>query len=445
MFDRFSQKIQSIVRSMRQKGALTEADVDATLREIRIALLEADVALPVVKKMVLDIRNEAIGSRIIQSINPAQMIVKIVHDHLVAILGSPEPLRLRGSPAMLMVAGLQGSGKTTSCAKIGHFLTQRTKKKVLLVSLDVYRPAAQKQLEILAERHQLASLPIQEGEKPMAILQRAMAWSQTHCIDVVILDTAGRLHIDESMMDELKSLKAQANPSDILLVADAMTGQDAVRTAQTFHEALSLTGLVLTRADGDGRGGAALSMRQMTQCPIQFLGVGEKIHQLEAFDPKRIADRILDMGDVVALVEHAQILMEEQDSEALAKTMAKGRFTLNEFALAMQQMRKAGGASSLFSMMPGFQAMSAHIDPQRVERDAKRDLAVIQSMTALERRSPTVLNASRRKRIAKGAGVDVATVNRLIKKFDAAQLMVKKFSKMGLKDQVRMGLSKFFG
>jgi signal recognition particle subunit SRP54 len=446
MFDRFSQKLQKVIQSLRQRGALTEQDVEMALREIRMALLEADVALSVVKTLVEEIRSAAVGAQIVKSINPAQMVVKLVHDHLVSVLGEmPSPLQFQGSqPSVIMMVGLQGGGKTTTSVKLANFIQKNERKKPLLVSLDVYRPAAQKQLEILAQSHSLLSLPIIENEKPSEIIKRALEWASSHLAEVIILDTAGRLHIDVPMMAELKIIQNQTRPREVLLVADAMTGQDAVRTAQAFHQELSLSGIILTRVDGDGRGGAALSMRQVTQCPIKFLGVGEKIHQLEIFDPERIANRILDMGDVVALVEKAQSLMEEEESEKATAKMLKGQFNLKDFETLMSRVEKSGGASQFLSMLPGFQSVQSQVDPQQVEKTIRHDLAIIRSMTEEERKNPKILNGSRRKRIAKGSGVDVMTVNRLIKKFDSSLQIMRKLRQMGPQNLLRSGLSKLF-
>ena len=435
MFENFSQKITAVFDKIRGKGGLSEADINETLREIRIALLEADVALSVVKSCIASIKEKALGQDVIKSITPGKMIIKIVFDHLVDLLGGEAPaptaseiLKLAVKPpANIMIVGLQGSGKTTSSCKIGSFIRKHTNKKVLLVSLDIYRPAAQLQLEIVGRNDGLATLPIIEGQKPLEIVARAMHHAKEIAADVVIYDTAGRGHADEVMIEELKVLEKRINPSEILLVADAVTGQVAVTVASAFAAAVSLSGLVLTRIDGDGRGGAALSMKTITGCPIKFLGTGERIADLELFDARRMADRILDRGDIVALVEKAAELQNSVEAETSVKRMQKGIFDMNDMQQQMQQMLKMGGLSGLMNLLPGVKNIKQKMADANIDdKVIKRQIAIIQSMTPQERAQVDILNGSRRKRIAKGSGVDVSDVNKLVKQFDQMRLIMKK-------------------
>lgn len=448
MFQTLTNRLTTVFDKIRGRGALTEADVNAALREIRIALLEADVALPVVKEFIEGVREKAVGQEVIRSISPGQMVVKIVSDHLVEMLGSePVPINVAAvSPMAMLMVGLQGSGKTTSSAKLARYLTQKMNKKVLLASLDIYRPAAQLQLETLAQQLSIASLPIEPGEKPLQITQRAMQMGRTHGFDVVILDSAGRLHIDEELMQEVAEVKKFANPIETFLVADAMTGQDAVTIAREFHEKVGVTGIILTRIDGDARGGAALSMRSITGCPIKFLGVGEKTDQLELFQPDRIAGRILDMGDVVGLVEKAAEVIDQKEAEKMASKMQKGTFDLNDMASQIEQMMKMGGMNSMLSLLPGIGKMKEKIAASGMD-DAlfKRQIAIIHSMTKQERRNHKILNGSRRRRIAAGCGQTPADVNRLLKQFEQMQAVMKKVSKMGKGGMIRQGLKGLFG
>jgi len=443
MFDALSTKLTDVFNKLRKRGALGEEDVTLALREIRIALLEADVALPVVKDFVDKVKEKAIGQEVLKSITPGQMVVKIVHDHLIELLGQETvPLKLGGNtPHVLFMVGLQGSGKTTSSAKLAKFLKDTLRKKVLLASTDIYRPAAREQLEILGQQIQVESLDIRADEKPLSIAKRALEKAKLEGFDVLLVDTAGRLHIDDALMDELSELQKILKPQEILLNVDAMIGQDAVKVAQGFQEKLALTGVILSRMDGDARGGAALSMRAMTGCPIKFCGVGERPDQLETFSPDRVAGRILDMGDIVSLVEKASVIASEEDMEALQKKMEKGQFDLDDMAMQLRQISKMGGISSLLGMMPGMGQIKDKIAGAGLDDSlVKRQLAIIQSMTKKERKDSKILNGSRRKRIANGSGTTVAEVNRLLKQYMDMQDVMKRFNKGGKKGFMRHGL-----
>ena len=436
MFDALGDRLAGIFEKLTRRGALSEADVTEALGEVRVALLEADVALPVVKDFVEAVKERATGQDVLRSVTPGQMVIKIVHDQLVETLGAETAeIDLRGTPpvAILMV-GLQGSGKTTTSAKLGLRLKKRAKKKVLLASLDVYRPAAQQQLAVLGEQAGVAVLPVVLGERPLAIAKRAMESGRREGYDVVILDSAGRLHIDADLMDEVSAVRAEAKPTETLLVADAMTGQDAVNMAREFHDKVGITGLVLTRVDGDARGGAALSMKAVTGQPIKLMGVGEKLDDLETFSAEGIAGRILGMGDVVGLVEKVSEAVEAEEAEKLAAKMMKGQFSLDDMATQFRQLRKMGDVKGMLSMLPGIgkiknQLAEADID----DRTIARQEAVILSMTAAERRKPKLLNGSRRRRIAAGSGTSVQDVNRVLKQFQQMSAMMKKMGKMGKK------------
>jgi signal recognition particle subunit SRP54 len=449
MFDSLQERLSGVFDKLTRRGALSEADVSAALREVRVALLEADVALPVVKDFVEGVREKAIGQEVLRSVTPGQMVVKIVHDHLVETLGTESVgLDLRATaPVGIMLVGLQGSGKTTSCAKIARRLQEREKKKVLMASLDVRRPAAQEQLKVLGVQAGVATLPIVPGEPPVAIAKRAMQTGALEGYDVVLLDTAGRLAIDEALMAEVAAVRDAARPHESLLVADAMTGQDAVNVATAFKDRVGLTGIVLTRVDGDARGGAALSMRAVTGCPIKLIGVGEKLDALEAFHPDRIASRILGMGDVVSLVEKAAETIEAEEAEKLAKKLQKGTFDLDDFAKQLQQMQKMGGLSSLMGMLPGMsgaqmqQLKKAKLDDGVV----KRQLAMLSSMTPGERKKPDLIKASRKQRIAVGSGTSVQDVNKLLKQHKDATRIMKRVQKMGKKGMLRGGLGGLMG
>lgn len=429
MFGGLSNKLGTIFDRLRGRGALTESDVNEAMREIRIALLEADVALPAVKKVIADIKERAVGHEVLKSITPGHMIVKIVNDHLVELLGGTiSPLNLAAStPVILMVVGLQGSGKTTSAAKLAQFLTKKERKKVLLASTDIYRPAAQEQLEVLAAQISIPSLPIVVGEGPLAVALRGYDAAKRAGADVYIIDTAGRLHMDEVLMDELVGIKAALPVTETLLVVDAMTGQDAVTIANGFQTQVGVTGIILTRVDGDARGGAALSMKVVTGCPIKFVGLGERTDQFDVFYPDRIAGRILGMGDVVGLVEKAAESFNEEEAQKLAQKMSKGHFDLNDLASQLKQVSKMGGLGGMMQLLPGMSKLQGKIqDAGLDDKLVARQLAMIRAMTPYERRSPKVLNASRKRRIAAGSGMQVQDLNRLLKQYqDMATLMKK--------------------
>jgi signal recognition particle subunit SRP54 len=444
MFDSLQSRLGATFDRLRGRGALTEADVEEALKDIRTALVEADVALPVVKDFIDKVRPRAGGADVIRSVTPGQLVVKIVHDVLVETLGSDSSaLNLGSPPAPILMVGLQGSGKTTSSAKLASMLTTREKKKVLMASLDVSRPAAMEQLRVLGEQAGVATLPIVAGQDPVAIARRAMASAKVGGYDVLILDTAGRQHIDEQLMSEVAQVKAQVNPHETLLVADSLTGQDAVNIAKSFNERVSLSGIILTRADGDARGGAALSMRAVTGAPIKFLGVGEKLDALEPFHPDRVARRILDMGDVVSLVEKAAETIDKEKAEKLAAKMKKGSFDMDDLAQQLQQMKKLGGMQGVLSMLPGVGKAKSQLDAAGLDdKILTRQEAIISSMTKHERRDPDVINGSRRKRIAHGAGVEVSEVNKLLKMHRQMSDVMKKVGKGG---RAMQGLSQMFG
>ena len=419
MFDNLSEKLGGILDRLTGRGALSEADVDAAMREVRRALLEADVSLEVVSDLVARVREQAIGATVVKSVTPGQMVVKIVHDELVKTLGADGEGGIdliAVPPVAIMMVGLQGSGKTTTTAKLARRLTQRDKRKVLMASLDIYRPAAMEQLAVLGRDLDIQTLPIVAGQKPADIARRALSAAKLGGYDVVLLDTAGRTTLDEDMMSEAAEIKAAANPHEVLLVADSLTGQDAVNLARAFDRRVGLTGIVLTRVDGDGRGGAALSMRAVTGKPIKLIGTGEKTDALEDFHPSRIAGRILGMGDVVSLVEKAAAHIDAEKAARTAERMRKGQFDLSDMREQLVQMTNMGGLSGLMGMMPGIaklknQIASANLDDKIV----KRQIAVIDSMTRAERKNPDILKASRKKRIAAGAGLKVEEVNKVLK------------------------------
>ncbi len=444
MFESLTGKLSGVFDRLRSRGVLNETDVMEALREIRLALLDADVALPVVRDFITQVRERAVGQEVIGSVSPGQQVVKIVNDVMIAALGGEGvvPINLAAvAPVPILMVGLQGSGKTTTSGKLALRLFQRQKKKVLLASLDTQRPAAQLQLQQLAERAGVASLPIIAGQTPLDIAARAMDTGRREVYDVVILDTAGRLSIDEALMAEVQAIRAATNPAETLLVVDAMTGQDAVTTAKAFHDALGITGIVMTRMDGDARGGAALSMRAITGAPIKLVGTGEKLDALDDFHPERVAGRILGMGDVLGLVERATDIIDEAAAEKLARKMAKGTFDLEDFATQLRQISKMGSLQSILGMLPGGAKMQAQMGNAKLDpKLMKRQEAIISSMTKAERKNPDLLKASRKKRVAAGSGVQVADVNRLLKQFDDMTTMMKRMTKMGQKGLMRQGI-----
>jgi signal recognition particle subunit SRP54 len=437
LFDALTEKLGKVFDGLTGRGALSEKDVNEALREIRVALLEADVALPVVKKFIDDVRPKAVGENVIRAIKPGQQVVKIVYDALVDTLGGdaePDPLKIDSPPAVIMMAGLQGSGKTTTTGKLAKRLKETERKKVLVASLDTRRPAAMEQLKVLAGQVGVDALPIIEGQLAPDIARRAIQAAKLGGYDVLVLDTAGRTTLDEQMMNEASEIAAIARPQETLLVADALTGQDAVETARRFHERLPLTGLVLTRMDGDGRGGAALSMRSVTGLPIRFLGSGEKLDGLDVFDARRVAGRILGQGDIVALAEKAKAEIDQAEAEKLAKKMSRGQFDLEDLAGQLRQMQRMGGLGGLMDLMPGVQKAKQQMAAANInDKMLKRQEAIIMSMTPQERRKPDILAASRKRRIAAGAGVDVAEVNKVLKMHRGMADVMKKVGKGGMK------------
>jgi signal recognition particle subunit SRP54 len=438
MFDSLSDRLGGVFDRLRGRGALTEADVRAAMREVRVALLEADVALPVARDFVDKITEQAVGQQVLRSITPGQQVVKIVHDGLVEMLGADESELNLGvtPPAVVMMVGLQGSGKTTTTAKIAKRLTSgqggRDRKKVLMASLDVNRPAAQEQLAILGEQTEVATLPIVQGQQPVDIARRAIQAAKLQGFDVLMLDTAGRLHVDQGLMDEMKAVAEIANPQEILLVVDSLTGQDAVNVARAFSDQVPLTGVVLTRMDGDARGGAALSMRAVTGKPIKFAGTGEKLDAIEGFHPSRVAGRILGMGDVVSLVERAAESIQQEDAERMAQRLSKGQFDMNDLRGQLQQMKKMGGIGALAGMIPGMKkAQAAMAQSGMDDRILLRMDAIITSMTPKERSKPELLNAKRKIRVANGSGTTVQDVNKLIKMHQEMATAMKRIKKMG--------------
>jgi signal recognition particle subunit SRP54 len=445
MFEALSDRLSSVFDRLRQRGALSETDIGEALREVRVALLDADVALPVVRDFIAKARDRALGTEVLGSVTPGQQIVKIVHDVMIEELGGEGavPLSLNAAPPVpILMVGLQGSGKTTTAGKIALRLKDRARRRVLLASLDTQRPAAQLQLAQLADSAGVPSLPIVGGQTPVQIARRAMDTGRREGFDVVILDTAGRLSINQELMDEVRAVRAETNPAEILLVVDAMTGQDAVNTAMAFNDALQITGVVLTRMDGDARGGAALSMRAVTGAPIKLVGVGEKQDALEDFHPERVAGRILGMGDIVGLVEKASETIDQQEAERLAERMMRGKFDLEDYAAQLKQIGKMGSFSSIVGMLPGLGKFKDQLEGANLDQTMfRRHTAMISSMTPKERRSPDIIKASRKKRIAAGSGTSVQEVNKLLKQFDDMATMMKKMNKLGQKGLMRHGLS----
>lgn len=433
MFEALSDKLGSVFAKITSRGVLNEKDIDEAMREIRIALLEADVSLSVVKSFIAAVKEQALGEKVVRSVQPGQMVVKIVHDELVKVLGAEDSaLNLHAAPpAVILMVGLQGSGKTTTSAKIAKLLKEKHKKKVLLVSLDIYRPAAQEQLAQLAARIEVASLPVIKGELPAATTRRAMDTARKGGFDAIILDSAGRLHIDEALMNEVVEVKKIANPVETLLLADAMIGQDACTVAKEFNEKVGVTGIILTRIDGSSRAGAALSMKMVAGVPIKFLGTGEKLDEFEEFHPDRLAGRILGQGDVVSLVEKAIENVDHQEAEKMARKMMKGKFDLEDMLSQLRQMQKLGSLGSLLGMMPGLSKFKDQIEQAGGDSLVKKQEAIILSMTKAERRNPDIIKASRKKRIAAGSGVEVHEVNKLLKSYEQMSTMMKRMGKMG--------------
>jgi len=440
MFDNLTDRLGRTLNNLRGRGRLTEENIKDTMREVRMALLEADVALPVVKLFVDRVRFKALGADVLSSLTPGQMLVKIVNDELVSIMGEAnEALNLAAQPpAVVLMAGLQGSGKTTSVAKLARWLKESQKKSVMVVSCDVYRPAAIEQLKTLATEVQAEFFPSSPDQKPLAIAKAAVSQARKQFADVLIVDTAGRLHVDEEMMAEIKALHAELDPIETLFTVDSMTGQDAANTAKAFDEALPLTGVVLTKTDGDARGGAALSIREITGKPIKFLGVGEKTTALEPFHPERLASRILGMGDVLSLVEEVEAKVDRTKAEKLAKKIHKGKgFDLTDFKEQLEQMSKMGGMASMMDKLPGMGEVPDHVKSQVNDKEMGKLVAIVNSMTLKERAFPAVIKGSRKRRIAAGSGTQVQDVNKLLKQFAQMQKMMKKMKGGGMAKMMR--------
>ncbi|MCP5419471.1 MAG: signal recognition particle protein [Gammaproteobacteria bacterium] len=429
MFENLSERLMRTLKNLRGQGRLTEDNIKDALREVRMALLEADVALPVVRAFIDDVRSRAVGQEVMQSLTPGQVLVKIVKEELVKLMGEAnEELNLRTQPpAVVLMAGLQGSGKTTTVAKLSRWLKERDRKKVMVTSCDVYRPAAIAQLQTLAQQVDVTHFPSTSDQLPVDIARQALEQARRQMMDVLIVDTAGRLHVDEDMMAEIKALHAQLKPVETLFVVDSMTGQDAANTAKAFDTALPLTGVILTKADGDARGGAALSIRYITGKPIKFLGMGEKVAALEPFHPDRVASRILGMGDVLSLVEDIERRVDKEKVQKLAEKVKKGKtFDLEDFREQMEQMMSMGGIASLLEKMPGIAELPQAVKQQADDKQVKRLIAIINSMTPQERRFPNIIKGSRKRRIAGGSGTQIQEVNRLLKQFEQAQKMMRK-------------------
>jgi signal recognition particle subunit SRP54 len=442
MFDNLSTSLRKTVKNLTGRGRLTESNIEQALRDVRIALLGADVALPVVKDFINHVREKALGTEVMESLSPGQALIKVVKDRLTELMGDTfQDINLNAQPPIvILVAGLQGSGKTTTVAKLGRYLKNTHKKSVLVTSADIYRPAAIKQLETLATQLELEFEPSDAQEKPINIAKRAIKRAKNEQYDVVILDTAGRLHIDQDMMAEIKQLHKVISPTETLFIVDSMTGQDAANTAKAFNDALEITGVVLTKIDGDARGGAALSVKQITGKPIKFIGTGEKMDALEPFHPERIASRILGMGDILSLIEQVEQKVDKKNAKKVAKKLKKGkRFDLDDFLAQLEQMDKMGSITSLLGKMPGLPAISPDaIKSQLNDKKFSQMKAIIYSMTGQERRFPDVINGSRKRRIATGSGTDIPAVNRMLKQFNQLQKMMKKFAKKGgMKNMMR--------
>jgi signal recognition particle subunit SRP54 len=443
MFDNLTERLTRTFKNLRGQGRLSDENIQHALREVRLSLIEADVSLPVIKEFIEQVKQKALGQEVLTSLNPDQAFIKIVHDELIQVMGS-ERVELNFKtqpPAIILMAGLQGSGKTTSAAKLARYLQETEKKKVMLVSADVYRPAAIQQLKVLAEQIGAAFVPSQSTEQPIEIAKRALELAKKQFMDVLIIDTAGRLHIDTEMMNEIKSIHQVINPIETLFVVDSMTGQDAANTAKAFHEALPLTGVILTKTDGDARGGAALSVKQITGQPIKFLGSGEKIDALEPFHPERIASRILGMGDILTLIEEVERKADKEAGEKLAKKLSKGKsFDLEDFKQQLLQMNNMGGITGMMSKLPGMSQLPAQAMQQVNEKSMAQTVAIINSMTPKERRVPKIIIGSRKKRIAMGSGTQIQDVNKLLKQFEQMQKMMKKFSKPGGMQKMMRGI-----
>ncbi len=449
MFENLSERLSGVFDRLTKQGALNDEDVKTALREVRVALLEADVSLPVARDFVKAVQEKASGQAVTKSITPGQQVVKIVHDELVHVLqgeGEPGALKIDNAPAPILMVGLQGSGKTTTTGKLAKRLSEKNGKRVLMASLDIYRPAAQQQLQILGQQIGVDTLPIVAGESAVQIAKRAKQQATLGGYDVYMLDTAGRLQIDEILMQEVQDVRDAVNPRETLLVVDGLTGQVAVEVAEEFDGKIGISGVVLTRMDGDGRGGAALSMRAVTGKPIKFVGLGEKMDALETFEPERVAGRILGMGDIVALVEKAQDTLEAEQAEKMLKRFQKGRFNMNDLKMQLEQMIKMGGMEGVMGMMPGMAKMSKQVKESGFDdKVLKQQIALVQSMTKMERANPQILQASRKKRIAKGAGLDVADLNKLLKMQRQMSDMMKKMGKMGKGGMLKQAMSGMFG
>ena len=442
MFKSLSERLTGIFEKIKSKGSLKENDVEEALREVRIALLEADVSLSVVKEFLEKAKKKAVGSKLIKSVSPGQLVIKIVNDILVEILGhKDDPINLKATPPIvILMVGLQGSGKTTTSAKIAKKLKKKDKKKVLMASLDVQRPAAQEQLETLGKQVEVNTVDIIKDQKPIDIAKRSLDQAKKESFDVLILDTAGRLQIDDQLMNEVESVSKLTNPNEILLVSDAMIGQESVNVAKEFNDKLKLTGIVLTRLDGDARGGAALSMKSVTGCPIKLIGVGEKMDALEVFYPDRVANRILGMGDVVGLVEEASENVKKEDAEKLDKKIKKGQFSLDDLSKQLQQMKKIGGIKGILSKLPGASKIQDQMDKANIDdKVIAKQQAIISSMTLEEKNNYKILHASRKKRIALGSGTTIQEVNKLLKQYHTMLKMMKKYGKMDKKSLMRQG------
>lgn len=440
MFDNLTQRLSQTMRKLRGKGRLTEDTIKETLREVRIALLEADVALPVVSAFIGQVKERALGQEVISSLKPGEALVKIVHDELVRVMGEEnEGLDLKASPpVVVLLAGLQGSGKTTTTAKLAKYLKEQMKKKVMVVSCDVYRPAAIEQLRVLAEQVDVLFHPSSAADKPVAIAKLALEAARKQFVDVLLVDTAGRLHVDTEMMDEIRQLHHTVKPQETLFVVDSMTGQDAATSARAFDDALALTGVILTKTDGDARGGAALSVRQVTGKPIKFVGTGEKIDALQAFHPERVASRILGMGDVLSLVEDVQRHVDQEKVEKLARKIKRGKgFDLDDFRSQLEQMQNMGGIGNLVDKLPGMGEVPEHVKNRVNDKQTGHMIAIINSMTPQERRFPDVIRGSRKKRITLGSGTKIQDINRMMKQFSQMQRMMKKFGKGGMKGMMK--------